>query len=79
MISRRHFLRNSAAAGAVGTAITAPAVAAEPGMTPHELVSHYVERLAEAMLMVDDTRIYHTHVNEDFVLIAGHKRKEASA
>lgn len=76
MINRRIFLRNTAAAGAVGTAITAPAVpavAAEPEMTPHELVAHYVDLLTEAMRTVDDTRTYHVHVNEDFVLIAGHK------
>lgn len=80
MISRRLFLRNTAAAGAVGT-IAPPAVAAEPVMTPHELVSYHADKLADAMDQIDQSMTYRVTIDfeHSFALIAGHKRKGVRA
>lgn len=80
MISRRLFLRNTAAAGAVGAAVAAPCVlatAAEPEMTPHELVSHYADQLAEALRMTNDTLAWRVDICHEhaFVLIVGRQPK----
>lgn len=80
MISRRLFLRNTAAAGAVG-AVAAPAAAAEPEMTPHELVSYYADQLAAALHLTDDTLAWRVDICHEhaFVLIVGRQPKGASA
>ncbi len=76
MISRRIFLRNSAAVGAVG-AVATQAAAVEPEMTPHELVAHYADKLAEAMSRANPTMSHLVTINFkcNFVLVAGHKNK----
>lgn len=82
MITRRFFLRNTAAAGAVGTAIAAPAVAAEqPELTLHELASYHANQLADAMGRIDETMTYRVTIDFEhaFALVAGHKRRGASA
>lgn len=47
-ITRRLFLRNTAAAGAVGAAVAAPAIAAEPEMTPCERLDAAIAELKAA-------------------------------
>lgn len=50
MISRRLFLRNTAAASAIGTAITTPAAAAEDSLSPRDQAIWHMrelERLAK--------------------------------
>lgn len=77
MISRRLFLRNTAAAGAVGTAAVVPVAATEPEMTLHELASYHARQLADAMGQIDQTMTYRVTIDIEhaFALIAGHKRK----
>lgn len=79
MISRRLFLRNTAAAGAVGT-IAPPAVAAEPAMTLQERASYHARQLANAMDQIDQSMTYRVTIDfeHSFALIAGHKRKGVS-
>lgn len=76
MISRRLFLRNTAAVGAVGT-IVVPAVAAEPVMTLEERASYHARQLADAMDQIDQSMTYRVTIDfeHSFALIAGHKRK----
>lgn len=61
-LTRRHFLRNTAAAGAVGATITAP-VAAEPAepLSPTERVAEAVRNLKEAMADCMDGKPGHWH------------------
>lgn len=47
-ITRRTFLRNTAVAGAVGATIAAPAVAAEPEMTPRQRLDAAIAELKAA-------------------------------
>lgn len=78
MISRRLFLCNTAAAGAVGAVATpAAAAAAEPTKPPHEMVLHYADKLAEAMGRANPTMGHLVTINFDcnFVLVTGHKKK----
>ncbi|SFJ57274.1 hypothetical protein [Aerobium aerolatum] len=78
-ITRRLFLRNTAAVGAVGTTLAAPAIAAKPEMTPHELASYHARQLAEAMNQIDPAMTYRVTIDfeHSFALIAGHKAKGA--
>lgn len=80
-ITRRLFLRNSAAAGAVGTAV-APAVAEprEPDIqhfldtaSPIELAWYHALQLASAMDKLDETRAYRAMVDvpHGFAMVVG--------
>lgn len=48
-ITRRLFLRNTAAAGAVGATVTAPAIAAQPEMTAKERARYHFAEFSKAM------------------------------
>lgn len=80
-ITRRLFLRNTAAAGAIGVSVS-PA-ASEPSSdlqrfldtaSPPELAAYHANRLADAMGMMDKTRAYSTFIDRDrgFALVRGH-------
>lgn len=84
-ITRRLFLRNTAAAGVIGA--TAPAIA-EPAQTdiqhfldaasPAELAWYHTCQLAIALGKMDNTHTYRAHIDHEhqFALVVGDRKPE---